>query len=67
MTEYEITQWMREKIRDDSFTNATTLAESFLKAHHITDALDPVFSLSLDVGFKVAQEVRDRQMASVVG
>ena len=65
MTEYEITQWMREKIKDDGFTNATTLAESFLKAHQINDALDPVFSLSLDVGFKVAQEVRDRKMATV--
>lgn len=65
MTEVEITQWMREKIRDDGFTNATTLAESFLKAHQIQDALDPVFSLSLDVGYKVAQEVRDQQMVPV--
>ena len=67
MTEYEITQWMREKIKDDGFTDATTLAESFLKAHAITDALDPDFSLSLDVGFKVAQEVRDQQMVMVAG
>jgi hypothetical protein len=63
MTEYEITEWMREKIRDDGFTDATSLAESFLRAHQISDALDPVFSLSLDVGFKVAQEIRDRKMA----
>lgn len=63
MTEFEITEWMHEKIKADGFTDATTLAESFLKAHHINDALDPDFSLSLDVGFKVAQEVRDRQMA----
>ena len=67
MTEQEITHWMREKIREDGFTNATTLAESFLKAHHVNDALDPVFSLSLDVGFKVAQEIRDQQMVAVGG
>lgn len=65
MTEYEITEWMHEKINADGFSDATTLAESFLKAHNINDALDPDFSLSLDVGFKVAQEVRDQKMAVV--
>ena len=65
MTEYEITEWMHEKINADGFSDATTLAESFLKAHNISDALDPDFSLSLDVGFKVAQEVRDQKMAVV--
>lgn len=63
MTEYEIMQWMRDKIKEDGFSNATALAESFLQAHHINDALDPVFSRSLDAGFKLAQEVRDRKMA----
>lgn len=67
MTEYEITQWMRDKIKNEGFTDATTLAESFLKAHQINDALDPDFSLSLDVGFKVAQEVRDQKMAVAAG
>ena len=67
MTEHEIMQWMRERIKTEGFTNATALAESFLKAHHINDALDPDFSLSLDAGFKVAQEVRDRELVSVTG
>lgn len=62
MSEYEIIQWMRNKIKESGFTNATALAESFLKAHHINDALDPVFSRSLDAGFKLAQEIRDRQL-----
>lgn len=66
MTEQEIMKWMRERIKTDGFSNATALAESFLKAHHINDALDPVFSRSLDAGFKVAQEIRDRQMALAV-
>ena len=65
MTEQEIIRWMRERIKSDGFTNATELAESFLKAHHINDALDPDFSRSLDAGFKVAQEVRDRQMVTM--
>ena len=67
MTEQEIMDWMRDRVRTDGFTNATALAESFLKAHHINDALDPDFSLSLDVGFKVAQEVRDREMVTASG
>lgn len=64
MTEEQILQWMYEKIKRDGFTNATSLAESFLQEHRITDVLDPAFSLTLDVGFKVAQEIKDRKMAS---
>ena len=67
MNEETIVQWMYEKIKKDGFTNATSLAESFLQEHEITDVLDPDFSLTLDVGFKVAQEVKDRRMASVAG
>ena len=67
MTEQEIMQWMRNKVAVDGFSNATALADSFLAAHHINDALDPVFSRSLDVGFKLAQEVRDRQLSVVAG
>ena len=62
MTEEQIVQWMRQKVKRDGFTNATTLAESFLAAHQITDALDPEFSRTLDAGFKVAEEVRDRKL-----
>jgi len=67
MTEKQIMQWMRERVQQGGFTNATSLAESFLQAHHINDALDPDFSLSLDVGFKVAQEIRDHRMCAVSG
>ena len=67
MTEDKIVQWMHEKVKKDGFTNATSLAESFLQEHHITDVLDPDFSLTLDVGFKIAQEIKDRQMASAAG
>ncbi len=62
MTEEQIIQWMRQKVKRDGFVNATTLAESFLSAHHISDALDPEFSATLDAGFKVAQEIRDHRL-----
>ncbi len=65
MTEEKIVQWMREKVKKDGFTNATSLAESFLQEHQITDVLDPDFSLTLDIGFKIAQEIKDQRMASV--
>ena len=65
MSEDQVLDWMRQKIREEGFTNATSLAESFLHAHHINDALDPVFSLSLDAGFKIAQEIRDHQMCAL--
>jgi hypothetical protein len=63
MNESQIMQWMRERVKQVGFSNATSLAESFLKEHHIKDALDPEFSRSLDASFKVAQEVRDKGMA----
>ena len=62
MTDEQIIQWMHQKVRRDGFVNATTLAESFLAVHHITDALDPDFSKTLDAGFKVAQEIRDHRL-----
>lgn len=65
MTEHEIMDWMREQVKLNGFSNATALAESFLKAHQIHDALDPDFSRSLDAGFKVAQEVRDRDLVTM--
>lgn len=65
MTEEQVLEWMRDKVRHDGFTNATSLAESFLQTHHICDVLDPDFSLSLDAGFKIAQEVRDHQMCAM--
>ncbi len=63
MTENQIMQWMRDRVKQVGFTNATTLAESFLAEHPIKDSLDPEFSRSLDAGFKIAQEVRDKDMA----
>jgi hypothetical protein len=57
MNEENILQWMREKVKTDGFTDAGTLAEEFLKSHHISDVLDPDFSKTLDAGFKIAQEV----------
>ena len=65
MNEEQILDWMRNKVRRDGFSNATSLAESFMQEHHISDVLDPEFSRSLDAGFKVAQEVKDRAVAYV--
>ena len=59
MTEEQIMQWMRDKVKKDGFTDAATLAEGFLQSHNMTDALDPDFSKTLDAGFKIAQEVFD--------
>jgi hypothetical protein len=67
MSEEIILQWMREYVKTEGFTNATSLAEQFLKVHHIQDALDPEFSRSLDAGYKVAQEIRDRELVGMAG
>lgn len=67
MTDDQIMQWMRSKVEKSGFSDATSLAESFLQEHHINDALDPVFSRSLDAGFKVAQEIRDQQLMAAAG
>ena len=67
MNEEKIMDWMRQRVQQVGFTDATTLAESFLNEHQIDDALDPDFSLSLDAGFKVAQEIRDQKLTTVPG
>jgi hypothetical protein len=64
MTEEEIMNWMRQRVTERGFSDATSLAEEFLRSHHISDALDPEFSRSLDAGFKIAQEIRDQSMTA---
>lgn len=65
MKEEVILRWMREHVKNEGFSDATSLAEQFLKEHQIQDALDPDFSRSLDAGYKVAQEIRDHELALV--
>jgi hypothetical protein len=57
MTEQDIMVWMRDKVKQDGFTDAASLAEEFLQTHNVTDTLDPDFSKTLDAGFKIAQEM----------
>jgi len=57
MTEQDIVNWMRDKVKRDGFTDAASLAEEFLQTHNVTDTLDPDFSKTLDAGFKIAQEI----------
>lgn len=58
-------QWMKDHVSKNGFVNATSLAESFLKAHFITDALDPEFSLTLDVAFELSSEIRDKKLGEL--
>ncbi|MCE5187276.1 MAG: hypothetical protein LLF76_14240 [Planctomycetaceae bacterium] len=67
MNEENILQWMRDYVKRQGFSDATSLAEQFLKEHQIQDALDPVFSRSLDAGYKVAQEIRDHRLMAMAG
>ena len=67
MTDEQIMEWMRERVRQAGFTDATSLAESFLREYHINDALDPDFSRSLDVGYRVVQEIRDKELLAAAG
>ena len=57
MTDEEIIQWMRDKVKRDGFTDAASLAEDFLRTHSINTSLDPTFAKTLDAGFKIAQEI----------
>jgi len=57
MTEQEIMQWMREKVRRDGFSDAASLARAFLEVHEVTSSLDPVFSQTWDAGLKLAREI----------
>ena len=66
MTQEQISDWMYDQVRMVGFSNATSLAESFLQSHRICDPLDPVFSVALDAAFRIAQEIRDHDMCAVV-
>ncbi len=57
MTEHEIMEWMRGKVKTEGFSDAASIAGEFLEKHNITNSLDPNFSKTMDAGFKVAQEV----------
>jgi hypothetical protein len=58
MTEEQIMKWMREKIRQDGFSDMASLAKEFLDSHRVTDVLDPNFSRAMDAGFRLAKEDR---------
>lgn len=57
LNEEQIIEWMRKKVKTDGFTDAASLAEQFLKTHNISNVLDPDFSLTMDAGYKIAQEI----------
>ena len=57
MTEDQIMQWMRDKVKKDGFSDAAALAEEFLKSHDIGNCLNPEFAKAMDAGYKIAQEV----------
>ena len=57
MTEKEIVSWMQDKVKKDGFTDAASLARSFLSTHSIDSSLNPDFSKTMDASFKIAKEV----------
>jgi hypothetical protein len=57
-----IKEWMRKDVVKNGFVNATTEAERFFKEYHITDTLDPDFSLTLDAAFELASEIREKKL-----
>lgn len=57
MTEEQIINWMRDKVKTDGFKTAADLARQFLNEHDIHHAYQPEFSKTLDASFKVAEEV----------
>lgn len=64
-THDSIKEWMKKDIEKNGFVNATTEAERFFKEYHISDALDPVFSETLDVAFILANEIREKKLKQV--
>ena len=57
MTEKEIISWMQDKVKKDGFTDAASLARSFLSTHKIDNSLNPDFSKTMDATLKIAKEV----------
>lgn len=56
MTEKEVMEWMRLKVKKDGFNNAADLARQFLNEKDIDSACHPDFQVAFDAGFKIAEE-----------
>ena len=59
MNEKEIMNWMRNKVKQNGFSDAASLTEEFLQTHEVSDSLHPDFTKTLDAGFKIAKEIYD--------
>ncbi len=57
ITEKEVMNWMRKKVKKDGFDTAAALAQQFLNEHNIKQAHHPDFPKVIDAGFKIAEEV----------
>ena len=57
ITEQYVTDWMQARIRTGQFQDAASLAREFLRENHIDMASSPEFSLVMNVGFKLADEI----------
>ena len=57
MTEQEVMNWMREKVRKDGFKTAADLARQFLAEHNIRSSFHPIFSKTLNASFRIAEEM----------
>jgi hypothetical protein len=57
MTEDKIIEWMRSKISTGQYTDAASLARAFLDHYDIKNTNDPNFTMTIDAGFKLADEI----------
>ena len=57
MTEKEIMDWMRSRVKAGDFNDAASLAKEFLEQHQIHNVMDPTFQRVMDAGFELAGEI----------
>ena len=61
ITEKYVTDWMRARIGTGQFQDAASLAREFLRENHIDSPSSPEFSMVINVGFKLADEIAGQE------
>ena len=57
LSEKYVMDWMRARIQTGQYQDAASLARDFLRGNQIDQATSPEFSLVMEVGFKLADEI----------
>ena len=60
LSEKYVMDWMRARLQSGQYQDAASLAREFLQENNIDHVLSPEFSMVMEVGFKLADEIAEQ-------